>query len=327
MNKKKNRIKTYIVTGGAGFIGSSLTKRLLQRGDRVYVLDNLSTGFERHIPADAIFYHIDITDMDKLLAIEFTQEIDAIFHFAAQPSGEASFDDPLRDIEVNYIATYNVLKLCEELRCFRFIYASSMSVYGDINQDNPIVSESYVCNPISYYGCNKLASEKMINLYSRHSGISFTNFRLFNVYGPGQNMCNMKQGMLSIYLSYIMKDLPIVVKGSLDRFRDFIYIEDVINAVLACEMLPKTFNQTYNLGTGVKTMVYDLLRAILQSYGKDDFDSWVIVEGNTPGDIKGIIADMTKWRMTASWNPEFKLQDGLRNMKKWIDETKEWWKY
>lgn len=319
-------MKTNVITGGAGFIGSRLAQRLIERGDTVYVLDDLSTGYVRNVPTEAIFYQIDVGDIGKLRTLDLPRGVDTIYHFAGQSSGEASFDDPSGDIDRNYRATYNMLAAAELMTAERFIYSSSMSVYGDVGASVPVVSEDHDCNPASYYGCNKLASEKLIGVFSKRSRIKPTILRFFNVYGPGQNMKNMKQGMLSIYMSYLMNNSPVTVKGSLDRYRDFIYVEDLLDAVIGCEESESTFYEIFNLGTGIKTTVFELLKGLLAVFGKDDLEKWVVVEGSTPGDIKGFVADMAKLKNCIKWSPTYAIEGGIREMKKWIDETIDLWK-
>ncbi|NLF41579.1 MAG: SDR family NAD(P)-dependent oxidoreductase [Bacteroidales bacterium] len=319
-------MKTYIVTGGAGFIGSNLARRLIKEGYKVYIIDDLSTGFLRNVPEGAMFCKADISDFKQLQMIELPDKIDCVFHLAAQSSGEASFDDPARDIDVNYKGTYNMLKLAEMKHSQRFIYTSSMSVYGEVTGMNIYIDETYNCTPISYYGSNKLASEQVISLYTRTSTIKATIFRLFNVYGPGQNMLNMKQGMASIYMSYIMNNEPILVKGSLERFRDFIHIDDVVDVLIHSEGCPETYGEIFNVGTGLKTTVSELLRVILRVYNKEEFDQWVICSGNTAGDVTGLIADNNKLRNALKWNAKVNIEEGIYKMKNWIDETMEWWR-
>ena len=319
-------MRTSVITGGAGFIGSRLADRLIEQGDIVYVLDDLSTGYERNVPEKAVFHKVNVSDMKKLKALDLPGEVDTVYHFAGQSSGEASFDDPSGDIDRNYRATYNMLVASDLMKAKRFIYSSSMSVYGDVDSSESVVSEDHECSPASYYGCNKLASEKLINVFSKHSRIKPTVFRFFNVYGPGQNMMNMKQGMLSIYMSYLMRNVPVTVKGSLDRFRDFIYIEDLLDVVMSCEKSEKTFYRIFNLGTGKGTTVLELLKVLLHVFGKSDFDEWVVVEGSTPGDVKGLVADMEKLRTSINWSPRYGISEGMTEMKKWIDETADLWK-
>ncbi|MFC1509997.1 NAD-dependent epimerase/dehydratase family protein [Candidatus Omnitrophota bacterium] len=314
-------MKTYIVTGGAGFIGSALAKRLIEGGKKVYILDDLSTGFEKNIPTGCIFYKVDISDRKRLFDLQFPDKVDCVFHLAAQSSGEASFDDPCRDIDVNYKATYNILELCSRYNCERFIYASSMSVYGDVKESEVSVSEEHSCKPVSCYGVNKLASEKLTKMFVRKTNIKATILRLFNVYGPGQNMANMKQGMVSIYFSYLINNMPINVKGSIFRFRDFIYIDDVINVFIDCENRKEAYGEIFNLGTGVKTTVEGVLKIILKAYGNKDFDKWVYMHGSTSGDIFGLIADASKLKKILKWEPKQNLECGILKMKNWIEEN------
>lgn len=319
-------MKTYIVTGGAGFIGCNLAGRLIREGNEVHVLDDLSTGFLRNIPDKAIFHQVDISHLNSLLKLDLPEKVDTVYHMAAQSSGEASFDDPVHDIEANYLATYNILKLAEKKHCKRFLYASSMSVYGEVNSGDVPIDEQHPCNPVSYYGCNKLASEKLIRVFVQNTDIKPTIFRLFNVYGPGQNMKNMKQGMASIYMSYLMKDMPVIVKGSVDRFRDFIYVDDLVDALINSESCSATYHEIFNVGTGYRTTVLELLRAILKAFHKDDFNRWIVVQGNTPGDVKGFTANISKIETVLQWTPRYDIEQGIAEMKAWIDQTMHLWR-
>jgi UDP-glucose 4-epimerase len=318
--------ENFLITGGAGFIGSRLAKRLVDEGNKVFIFDNLSTGFERNVPPKASFHKVDVSDYDSLSSINLNEKIDAVFHLAAQSSGPASFKDPAMDICWNYKATYNILKYAEENNIRRFLFSSSMSVYGEVKENDYIISEGHKYEPSSYYGCNKLASENLIRIFAKNSSVIPTIFRLFNVYGPGQNMLNMDQGMVSIYMSYLLNDKLVCVKGALDRFRDFIYIDDVVDVFIRSVNNVNTYNETFNAGTGIKTTVKELLESMLKVYKKDNFDEWVYVQGNTPGDIKGTVANMDKLRRTLNWTPKYLLADGLRNMKEWVDETIDWWR-
>ena len=318
--------KNYIVTGGAGFIGSNLAARLIQEDGTVYILDDLSTGFLRNVPDKAVFQQIDLSNPDEFQRLDLPDHVDTVYHLAGQSSGEASFDDPLHDMNANYLATYNVLKLASAKNSKRFFYASSMSVYGDAGVGEPSLDEQHVCNPVSYYGCNKLASERLIRIFVKNAAIEPTILRFFNVYGPGQNMKNMKQGMASIYMSYLMQDTPVVVKGSLDRFRDFIYVDDLVDVLINSEGCPATYHEVFNVGTGLKTTVQDLLQAMLLAFDKEDFNRWVVVQGNTPGDIKGFTANISKINKVLNWLPQYNIEQGIGKMKRWIDQTKHLWR-
>ncbi|MBI5240583.1 MAG: NAD-dependent epimerase/dehydratase family protein [Elusimicrobia bacterium] len=319
-------MKSFVVTGGAGFIGSCLARRLVAGGGRVLVLDDLSAGFKRNVPSGALFRKVDLSDDRALARVRPPAKLDAVFHLAAQSSGEASFDDPRRDVAVNHLATYNLLDWSARHRCRRFVFASSMSVYGDVPAGSGRVAEGRPPAPASFYGCNKLASEATIRAFSRHAGLGCTILRLFNVYGPGQNMLNMKQGMVSIYMSYLMNGLPIRVKGSLGRSRDFVYVEDVVDAFLRGAASPRAAGRTYNVGTGVRTSVRALLRELLGAYGLRDWRRWVEVAGRTSGDVSGFASDPSSIRRELGWRPRWPLSRGIPQMKLWCDETRAIWK-
>jgi UDP-glucose 4-epimerase len=318
--------KTYIVTGGAGFIGSNLARRLIGLGAKVYIFDDLSTGYKENVPKGALFYKVDVSNTRSLSRVRLPGKVNCVFHFAGQSSGEASFADPARDADVNYKATYNMLKFGEAAGSKRFIFASSMGVYGDVSPKHGAVQEDFPCSPVSYYGSNKLASERLIRIFSKDSGVNSTSFRLFNVYGPGQNMRNMKQGMVSIYLSYLMNDQSVLVKGSLSRFRDFIYVDDVSEACIRSINERRAFGETLNLGTSRRTTVKELLRLLLAAYHKKDFRKWVKVHGHTSGDVSGLTADITKLEKVLCWRPTIEMEEGIGNMKKWLDASESFWK-
>lgn len=302
-----------LVTGGAGFIGSHLADRLLKEGWQVHVIDNLSTGFRNNIPEKAEFTLLDISKDDFISKLP-NDSFDAIFHLAAQSSGEISFDDPAYDLKTNCLSTLLLLDWCLKNRIKRFIYTSSMSIYGD--QDRQPVKEDYVPSPKSFYGVGKLASEKYLEIYLK-LGIQGTSLRLFNVYGPGQNMENLRQGMVSIYMAYILKKEEILVKGALNRFRDLTYIDDVVDAYLRCLDNQNTFGKVYNVASGVKTTVKELITKELSAFGYDPADYPVKVVDNTPGDTFGIYADITSIRKDVKWMPKVDLVSGLEKMAQW----------
>jgi UDP-glucose 4-epimerase len=296
----------YLVTGGAGFIGSALANRLIENGGTVTIIDNLSTGFKENIPANARFIEGDCQDYKiyKLL----NEKFDVIYHIAGQSSGEISFDDPVYDLQTNTQSTLLLLNYAIKTGCKRFLYASSMSVYGD-HPDIPI-SEDKSCNPKSFYGVGKMASEHYLRLYQEF-GIQSTALRLFNVYGPGQNMANMRQGMVSIFLEMAIKNKHIIVKGNTNRFRDFIFIDDVVDTFVECENNSNTFNKVYNVATGVKTNIKSLLKKIIQLF---NYKITIEIKGSTPGDQFGIYADINSIRKDIDREPEISIDVGLKKM-------------
>lgn len=307
-------MNTYLVTGAAGFIGAAIAKKLINEGNKVVTIDNLSTGLVDNIPQGCTFIKGNIYDevvLEKLNEYEFQ----GIIHMAGQSSGEVSFSNPVYDLQTNTQSTIQLLNIAKQKGIKHFVYASSMSVYGD--QDNDFVTEQVSPCPKSFYAVGKLASEHYMRIYSGY-GIQCTALRFFNVYGVGQNMKNLNQGMASIYLAMAIKDKHIMVKGSKDRFRDFVYIDDVVDAVLS------TLNQDYqgkfqifNVSTGKKQTVEQVI-AMIQ--GKLPYNVSVEYIQGTPGDQKGVYGDNSKIKKELNWEPRYNFEEGMDTMIKWAQE-------
>jgi UDP-glucose 4-epimerase len=303
-----------LVTGGAGFIGSCLAARLIQEGHEVDVLDNLSTGLEENIPPKASFLHIDLSDPNFIKKLP-RKDYQAVCHLAAQSSGAISNERPLYDVQTNALSTLLLSRWCVENQIPRFLFASSMLAYGHVPAEKSPVSEDWPCAPLSYYGIGKVASESYLRILNR-SGLSSTSFRMFNVYGPGQNMSNLKQGMVSIYLAYLLKGEKLTLTGSLDRFRDLVYIDDVIDVWTAALSRSSTPSLVYNVGFGTPTTVHELLNLMLKTCGlpKD----YPIQEGpNSPMEQFGLFADIGRAKKDFVWQPKVNLEEGLRRMVEW----------
>jgi len=300
--------ETVLVTGGAGFVGSALAEHLLQTGRNVIVIDNLHTGSIENCPSGARFIRGDISKKKTYQKVK-ANEIDAVFHLAAQSSGEASFDDPEYDFESHVKGTFELLRWCSSNGITRFIYASSMSVYGD--PEYLPVEETHPVDPKTYYAAGKLGAESYVKLFENH-GMNTTIFRMFSIYGPGQNMENMKQGMVSIYLRFLLEEDQILVKGPLDRFRDFIYIDDVVDAWITALKDSAAHGETFNLARGKKVEVKELLETMLHCAGEEEFP--IEVTDGTPGDQFGIYGDVSKIQERLGWTPEVSLEEGLNAM-------------
>lgn len=303
-----NQRRHVIVTGGAGFIGSHLAARLRRDGHGVTVVDDLSTGRVENIPAGADFIEMDLgrqEEYDKLEQLEGA----AVFHLAGQSSGEASFSDPLRDLRSHVLSTFWLLEWCKKKQIKRFLYASSMSVYGE-PQYLP-VDEGHPQGPRTFYAAGKIAAEAYIKLYQT-LGMDTTIFRLFSVYGPGQNMENKMQGMVSIYLSFLLEGQPIIVKGSRERFRDFVYVDDVVKAWMAAWDAPQSYGKVYNVASGQKTRVADLIETLKQALGCPDHP--VDYQEGTPGDQFGIVGEYASIARDIHWQPRVQLSEGLKRL-------------
>ncbi|MGE4294836.1 MAG: NAD-dependent epimerase/dehydratase family protein [Campylobacterales bacterium] len=301
----------YLVTGVAGFIGAAVAKSLIAQGHRVIGVDNLSTGYQDAVPNGVEFYEAGCeaaATWEVIPALEYA----AILHIAGQSSGEVSFENPVYDLQTNAQSTLLLLQLARKLGVKRFLYASTMSVYGD-QPDTP-VKESALCAPKSFYGVGKLASEHYLRIYAEQFGLETVALRLFNVYGPGQNMANLKQGMVSIYLAQALKDRHILVKGSADRFRDFVYIDDVVAAFEALLEAPIDGYRCYNIATGQKTTVGNLINAIAKAL---PFEPTVEFTAGTPGDQFGITGDAALIAQEIGWRPRIAMDEGLKRMVAW----------
>jgi UDP-glucose 4-epimerase len=305
----------FLVTGGAGFIGSAIARRLLSKGHKVIIIDNLSTGKIENIPKECQFIQgntFDSAPLEKLA--DQKHKYDAILHIAGQSSGEVSFDDPVYDLQTNTQSTINLLNFAKKNNCSKFIYASSMSVYGE--PPSPFVSESSPTIPKSFYAVGKLASENYMRIYSSlEKNVQYTALRLFNVYGIGQNLSNLRQGMASIYLAMAIKDHKIIVKGSKDRFRDFIYIDDVIDAIEKVLYCSENYNfEIFNVCTGNKQTVENVINKI-----KSELPFAVNVEyiSGTPGDQHGIYGDNQKIKTKLGWSPNYTFDIGMKKMVQW----------
>ena len=297
----------YLVTGVAGFIGSAVARALLAQGHTVVGIDNLSTGFAENVPAGVEFFRSDC-QADDLYPRLPKKNYDAIFHIAGQSSGEISFDDPVYDLRTNAESTLRLLKFAMERNCRRFIYAGTMSVYG--KRPDEAVTEEAPCFPESFYGVGKLASEHYLRLYEQY-GIRSTSLGLFNVYGPGQNMSNLRQGMVSIFMAMMIKDKHIHVKGSPNRYRDFVYIDDVVQAFLLCLERPQSAGKVLNIAAGSKVHVGELVEK-LQSLHPTPVT--VEYSGATSGDVHGIYADISLAAKYLGYDPTVNLGEGLRRM-------------
>ncbi len=306
-----------LVTGGMGYIGSRIVQKLEQENYEVTILDNFSTN----IVTDTSNRHVvkaDITDFESLKKIELSNGFDAVLHLAAQSSGVASFKDPEHDLRVNILGTLNMIRLCDHLKVPRILFASSFTVYGD-NAQHEMLSEDLPCDPKSLYGLGKLTGEYYLKIYAEKLGISWNALRMFNVYGPGQDLSRKDQGIVSIFLSYVKEGNYIPVQGKLERFRDLVYIDDIVDAWILC--LKKNIpNQIFNIGSGVKTTIGELINLIASIYNKE---VKVEVIGNTPGDIMGCYADISKASHVIGYSPKYDLIRGLQEFKNWADQIVE----
>jgi UDP-glucose 4-epimerase len=294
-----------LVTGGAGFIGSRVAKSLLAEGHDVTVVDDLSTGKRSNVPAGASFVELDVSRDDGVAQLP-DAPCAGILHLAGQSSGKRSFDDPLRDFDANARSTLLLARWANRHGVPRLVHASSMGVYG-LSTRRPM-SEEAPAEPISYYGASKLAAEQALAVAAK-TGLRTCSLRMFNVYGAGQDLENLDQGMVSIYLAYVLRGEPVLVRGSLDRVRDLVHVDDVVEAWKLA--LARPIDGPLNVGSGTGTRVDELLEQIFRACGVED-DYPVIEHPGTPGDAHTTIADIGRARRLLGWTPRIALEDGLR---------------
>ena len=294
----------YAVTGGAGFIGSHLVKNLVERGNEVIVIDNLNTGKKENIEKISKkidFFEIDIRDFSAVEDI--LKNIDGIFHEAALASVQDSFRIPDEFFEVNVNGTENIFKIGKKLG-IKIVYASSSSVYG-----NPIripIKESDGKNPFNPYAKTKLEGDKLAEKYAKN-GLKVIGLRYFNVFGPRQS--KEYAGVIKLFLERIQQGLSPLINGDGLQVRDFVYVDDVVNAnILAMES--NIDSEFFNIGTNSVVSVLDLANMIIKFSG---LKLKPIHRPPVPGDVKATQADITKAKMMLKWKPTTSLKDWLKS--------------
>ena len=255
-----------LITGGAGFVGSNLARRLLAGGTKVTLLDNYSNAKKGDLKSETDCLDVDLANEGWITQIS-DQNFSAVVHCAAQASNAKSFEDPFGDLSSNQLSTLNVLKFCKLKKVKRLVFTSTMSAYGDT--DIYPTPPTQPLKPQSFYAVHKVASENYIRL---SSDLDWTIFRLFTTYGGGQNLENKQQGLVKIFLSYILRGENVEVHGSGDRVRDIIHVDDVARALEMSIKSPATFQQTYNLGSGQTITIDEIIKRLaLQLTGSTDY--------------------------------------------------------
>jgi UDP-glucose 4-epimerase len=259
-------MSTYLVTGGAGFIGSHLCDALVARGDVVRVLDNLSTGHRRNVPGAACLIVGDVAD--PVAVAQAMDGVDGCFHLAAIASVEKGVTDWLGTHHTNITGTITVFDAIRRQGSkVPVVYASSAAVYGD-STDGPI-AETAGCAPLSAYGADKYSCELHARVASHVHGIPTVGLRFFNVYGPRQDPRSPYSGVISIFCERIAAGLPIAIFGDGQQTRDFVYVDDVVKALLASMALRPADSPVFNVCGGISTSVEALARMIAELAGRN----------------------------------------------------------
>ena len=299
----------YIVTGGAGFIGSHVTEQLLLEGNSVTVIDNLSTGKLENLPKHP---RLKILQKDVSLCqpADFDYKIDGIAHLAATPSVTESWLQPLQVHHNNLSLMMNLIELCQCLKIPRLVFASSAAVYG--KQTKMPISETYSNLPISPYGLQKLVCEQYASLFAKEINFSFVGLRLFNVFGSRQLPNSQYSGVISIFAAALQQNLPLTIYGDGTQTRDFIYVKDVARAfqkALTASLTPGSC-VSCNVGTGKSTTLLQLVDIL-----KSCFPEWKSEIKFAPtrlGDIQHSQADISKISLLLNFSPCWSVESAMQ---------------
>jgi UDP-glucose 4-epimerase len=298
----------FVVTGGAGFIGSHLCRTLLEKGAKVTVFDNLSSGKLDNIidlmDLGLKFVEEDIRDSEKIE--QETKNCNAIFHLAAQSSVPFSMKDPKEDCLINVVGTVSVLEAARKNRA-RVVFASSSAVYGNPNvKPTP---ETFPPNPIAFYGLTKLLGEKYCQFYKENFGLEVVMLRIFNVYGPN---CH---GAINDFLIKLRKNPDkLEVLGTGRQARDFIYVSDMVNFLIKAATFPTAAGEVFNVGTGITTTVSDLAKILTNLMGLRNVDIYFKGGQAWKGDMDITLADNRKAVNMLKWTPQVSLEQGLKKI-------------
>jgi nucleoside-diphosphate-sugar epimerase len=309
--------KLYLVTGGAGFIGSHIAEALVKRGDRVRVLDNLSTGKRKnlaHIAGEIEFIEADICDYAATR--QAMEEVSIVFHEAAIPSVPRSISEPQVNHDNNINGTFNVLQAAREAEVNRVIFAASSSAYGETEVLPK--QEEMLPSPLSPYAVAKLVGEYYCQVFTRVYGLETVCLRYFNVFGPRQDPSSPYSGVISKFITALLNGRAPMIYGDGEQSRDFTYVDNVVAANLQAAEAPGASGQVMNLGLCERTTLNQLLGELQRIIGTSLTPQY---EDARAGDIRHSLADITRAEELLSYRPTIGLAEGLRRTVEWYRDS------
>lgn len=295
----------YLITGAAGFLGSALANRLVQEGHSVRGLDDLSTGDPSALSPEVHFVRGDVNDRPKLWTL--LQEIDCVYHLAAKVLVPESVLYPREYNEVNVGGTVTLMEAMRDVGVRRVVFISSGAIYG--NQENQPVSEDATPNPRSPYAVSKLAAEYYVKTIGRLWGIETVCLRVFNAYGPGQHLPPVHAPVLLNFLRQALQNGTLVIHGDGTQTRDYVYVDDVVQAMIAASTAPGVDQMTINIGSGVETSVRDLVKVVIAVTGSEPE---VVYNPRSDGGPARMCADLRRAAALLNYRPSISLETGVR---------------
>lgn len=295
----------FLITGAAGFLGSSLANRIAREGHQVRGLDDLSTGDPKALAPDVHFTRGDVSDRPKLWTL--LQDVDVVYHLAARVSVQESVLYPRDYNNVNVGGTVALMEAMRDAGVRRVVLASSGAVYGDLGDQT--LAEVVTPNPRSPYAVSKLAAEYYVRTIGGLWGIETVSLRIFNAYGPGQHLPASHPPVVPHYLKQALRGGTLVAHGDGNQTRDYVYVDDVVSALVASATAPNINGLVVNVGSGIETSIKSLIKHVLEATNSK---AEVIYNAQTSGGVSRMRADIDLASRKLNYRPSVDLAEGLR---------------
>ena len=302
----------YLVTGGAGFIGSHLTEELIRRGERVRVVDSLITGHRKNLAHLSGIEFVEADLADLAVAKRAVEGVDYVLHQAAIPSVPRSVEDPITSNRANIDSTLNVLVAARDARVKRVVYAGSSSAYG--NTPTLPKREDMPTNPLSPYALQKLVGEQYMQMFTALYGLETVTIRYFNVFGPRQDPSSPYSGVISVFAKALLGNTAPTIYGDGEQTRDFTYVANVVDGVLKAVKADGASGKVVNVATGTRISLNKLFETMRDAVGS----RLEVKYGPTRhGDVTDSLADITLARTLLGYEPSVSLEAGLKKTLEW----------